>query len=105
MSKFSGLSLKDMIRLHESLYAVSSLIGAETCRPCHDDTPSGEMLHDYCAHIDRWLDDVEAEIVARPLKSWEDAAMTLPIRTRALEGDACYREAAGLLLFAVKDCA
>lgn len=97
MSKFSSLSLTQMIRLHESLYAVSSLMGAETCRPCHDNTASGDLLHDYCALIDGWVGDVEAEIDARPLNSYEDVAAALPIRTRFLEGEAHYREALRLL--------
>ena len=97
MSKFSSLSLTEMIRLHESLYAVSSLMGAETCRPCHHDTPSGDVLHGFCAQIDGWVDYVEAEINARPLTSYEDVAAALPIRTRFLEGEAHYRETLSLL--------
>ena len=97
MPKFSGLSLTEMIRLHESLYAVSSLIGAETCRPCHQNTPSGDVLHSFCAQVDGWVDEIEAEIDARPLRSYEDVAAALPIRMRFLEGEAHYREALSLL--------
>lgn len=97
MFKFSDLSLTEMIRLHESLYAVSSLIGAEICRPCHHNTPSGDVLHGFCAHVDGWVDEVEAEIDARPLKSYDDVAAALPIRTRFLEGEAHYRETLSLL--------
>ena len=69
----------------------------ETCRPCHDNTASGELLHDYCALINGWVDDLETEIDARPLNSYEDVAAALPIRTRFLEGEAHYREALTLL--------
>ena len=100
-------SFQRLYSLHESLTRAAQCLTGELQRPMHFSSPSGEVIAACHEQLSDCLENVEKEMVRRPLRSYEGAAMLFTIKAGYVREspDEHYAEVLKLLKHSRARCA